>query len=175
MSNWLERLWDSVADHLRKHPRKYAALSFVVIFLPRWIPSVQPIWRLALAQIPESMTMPFSWDWITVPLGLGLLALVFWQTRARPVAEDGGIRTSGLVVHWARYGIGDQEGQYVDVTGVVQAEIRGSRLSMPATNEALRVGNPFKGKKKRLVVKYSLVETVTTREREYLSIPDRQS
>jgi hypothetical protein len=88
ISQIIQSYWDACARHVRRHPRKYATIGFVVIFLPQWIPAavnsavwvsstiVRPIWTQAVGLSPT-----FSLNWITAPIGIALLLLVWRQTR----------------------------------------------------------------------------------------------
>jgi hypothetical protein len=112
LSQQLELWWDGVEAHIRRHPRKYALAAFVVIFLPQWLPAARNaatwVWSLRpgaaaitaapTQEVPRFDVFSFSWNWVTVPTGLALLALILWETRrirpatrhvSRSVERDG--------------------------------------------------------------------------------------
>jgi hypothetical protein len=66
------------------------------------------------------------------------------------------ISSNGLLfLLWARYGIGfDHPSQYVNVLPALRDKVLNNSLDIVVTNHELGVGNPFRGKKKRLQVAY---------------------
>lgn len=78
---------------------------------------------------------------------------------------------SHLTIHSAHYG---PTGTELDVTEVVRGLVTGNTLDLMVGNTVLGVGNPFRGQKKRLVVRYEIdggVPSVkTTDERDWLII-----
>jgi hypothetical protein len=92
ISKRIERAWDAVAAHLARHPRKYAALGFFVIFLPRTVPNTwraaEWLWDRKPAWV-ASLAMPgFSWDWVSVPVGTLFMALVWLETRKHRAGQQ---------------------------------------------------------------------------------------
>ena len=88
------------------------------------------------------------------------------------VDRNVGVSNSALTLHSAHYGISDT--QYLDVRDVLQQSVVGGSLDIVVTNDSLKVGNPFRGQKKRLTVTYSYDSnepvTVTRDERDWLII-----
>jgi hypothetical protein len=60
--------------------------------------------------------------------------------------------TQGLVIHWAGHGIGDD--QYADVTNIVKGQVNNNRVNF-VIDGALFPDDPYRGKKKHLLVRYS--------------------
>lgn len=88
---------------------------------------------------------------------------------------------AGLKIHEAYYGFGKfpQPDQltfdnWIVVTGKLQSLVNGDSLDIVVSNSALDVGNPFRGKKKRLHVTYSIdggePVTVEREEKDWLII-----
>ncbi len=99
LANWITTGWDVVEAHIRRNPRKYGALGFFILVLPQAAPAAATAAKWLWSFVPASsrnlwnqvwaMTLPFSWNWITTPLGLGFMALVWWETRRhRPSAQN---------------------------------------------------------------------------------------
>ncbi len=69
----------------RKYKLLFGFLSAIIIQLPQYIDS---IWSLS-ERISSGETMSIYWlYWITIPLGLGMLALVIWLTRKTVLSGD---------------------------------------------------------------------------------------
>ena len=101
---------------------------------------------------------------LTILIGLGL-AIFFEKTKGgnAPWIALGVVAviaiviemffyTRGLVVHYAGHGLGPE--QYADVTTIVKGQIRDGKLNFVIDGE-LFPDDPYKGKKKFLIVKYS--------------------
>lgn len=80
-------------EFIRSHPFSFTVICFLVIDLPEWVAS---IWSLfssePLAQIISrnwiGLGMPeFSPYWITIPLGLFMFAVLFWQLKKNGVKD----------------------------------------------------------------------------------------
>ena len=92
LSTRLERAYDRGAALIKRHPRKWSVFAFFFIFLPQrgpsaknaavWIWSYRPGWIVAMS------LASFSWNWVTVPCGLVLLALIWWETRKGRSAQE---------------------------------------------------------------------------------------
>jgi len=81
-----------------------------------------------------------------------------------------------LSVYSAKYGLG--EGQYRDVTAIVRALVKNGRLEFMVVNENLGGADPFPGRRKHLVITYSVhngaEQTATCFERDWVSLPKRR-
>lgn len=95
----IERLWDRATAHISRHPRKYTAAGFVFIFLPQWLPSFVAMIEKTFSMIPAvglstwfrtlQSTMPsLSGSWVTAPLGLLFMFLIWRETRSRRPSID---------------------------------------------------------------------------------------
>ena len=146
--------------------------GFVFIFLPQWVPAARDAASWLWSSFPKGPTVSLSWDWITAPVGLIFLGLVWWETRKRRPAEAQGDE-GALIIRSARYGLSEKPGEYVDVTEAVRGYVKGHRLDITVTNDALRVGNPFKGQRKTIFVSYSASGKAVVGERQRLEIPPR--
>ena len=81
-SNRIQRLWDSGAAHVGRHPRKYQAAGFAFIFLPQWAPAARDATAWLWSLRPGWMTVPtLSWEWVTAPVGLFFIILAWWESR----------------------------------------------------------------------------------------------
>jgi hypothetical protein len=107
---------------------------------------------------------------VTVTLGLVAFAAVTGALAAYQVWAS---KLRAPTIHSAQYGLG--EGQYVDVTARVRSKVVDGRLNMQIENENLVDNDPFKGKRKHLVLVYSLRgrtrHTVTVGEHQWTNIP----
>ncbi|MBE3063512.1 MAG: hypothetical protein IMZ69_00650 [Spirochaetes bacterium] len=98
------------------------------------------------------------------------------KEKPGPTTEVGKARDEQpltLAIHSAQYGLG--EGQYRDVTAIVQALVVDGRLHVPVENMNLAPDNPFKGKRKHLLLVYSLGgtarHTITAGEHLWVDLP----
>jgi hypothetical protein len=85
----------------------------------------------------------------------------------------------GLVIHFAAYGIGGHPTNDIDVTDRVVELIKDNSLDIVVNNSTLTPGrNPYRGKKKRLLVRYSYdggeVVDVARDEKDWLIIGQAQ-
>lgn len=90
-----------------------------------------------------------------------------------PTVHDTKSISHGLIVHAAHYGISDTE--FLDVQHHLQSLVRDNSLDIIVNNSTITPGgNPFRGKKKRLVVEYSIdggePVTCTVEEKDWLII-----
>src|SRR5262245_40767939 len=85
ISDWITRRWDAVENHLGRHRRKYAALAFIVISLPKSAPTTRNAIVWLFAMVPSEFLVSIKavdyWNWITFPVGSGLLLLILYETR----------------------------------------------------------------------------------------------
>ena len=144
---------------------------------------------LALADAPTQVgKLRGYWNWLVGQLGLtangGRWVLLFLAIAVGLLAWDVPSRLWTLMrtQKWlepcltivsALYGLG--EGQYRDVTAIVQAQVVNGRLHMQVENEKIAKDNPFRGKRKHLVLVYSLrgpvKHTVTIGEHGWVDLP----
>lgn len=86
--------------------------------------------------------------------------------------SSSGNEYSMLKIHSAHYGINDTD--FIHVTEALNNRIKDNSLDLVVTNSELEVGNPYRGKKKRLRVTYSYdggePVTVEREERDWLII-----
>jgi hypothetical protein len=125
------------------------------------------IWNEAWAR----QALPFSWlieHFWPVPTWPENWEEVVYAGR-KPTAVGGfavdgeesttttGNQSSGLKIHSATYGVGgDLHGQSVDVSDRIRQLIKDNSLDIVVNNSTLTPNqNPFRGKKKRLLVRYS--------------------
>jgi hypothetical protein len=97
-SDSISAAWDVVELHVLRNPRKYTALGFIILVLPQAVPAAVNAAKWLWSFIPVSattswsrvwaMSLPFSWNWITTPLGLSFMALVWWETRKHRLQPD---------------------------------------------------------------------------------------
>lgn len=82
--------------------------------------------------------------------------------------------SSQLLIHSAYYGIGESSNDCIDVTYHLRSLVQNGSLDVVVTNDSLKVGNPFRGQKKKLRVTYSYdggeEVTVEREERDWLII-----
>ncbi len=76
ISDRATKAWDAFDGHRLEHRRKYAALGMLLVLIQVAAPiyrSVEWIWN----RLPFTLalSLPFSWAWITTPVGLFLLLL----------------------------------------------------------------------------------------------------
>ena len=90
----------------------------------------------------------------------------FTESRELPVPS--------LLIHAAKYGIGEAQGQFVDVAESLRDEIRDVELAFPVQDETLRVDKPFRGRRKKLWVTYSITQKIEVEEDDELLLPPRR-
>lgn len=122
-----------------------------------------------------------SWpeNWEELVYGSKVLAHNFDRSGdAGNTTDTAGVSTQSslLTIHHAYYGIGDPTNWagWIDVTNHLQSLVQNGSLDVVVTNDSLKVGNPFRGEKKKLRVTYSYdggeQVTVEREEREWLII-----
>jgi hypothetical protein len=109
------------------------------------------------------------------PLGWPEAVKAATATWVTDLKETAMAKSGPLVIMRATYGVGDANGQSIDVTKSV-ARLLGGRpkLSLKVTNDALKAGPIFAGQRKRLTVAYTLngvAGSTSALERKTLTIP----
>jgi glycosyltransferase involved in cell wall biosynthesis len=95
-------------------------------------------------------------------------------TSTQRSAVMGTPKNGPLVIVSAKYGLSETEGQFVDVTEAVKGFVKEDRLELKVRNDDLKVGNPFAGQRKRLMVSYTIggvAGSISTIERKTALIP----
>src|SRR5438046_2623311 len=88
-------------------------------------------WRIVkpwLAERAVAMNVPGAIAWATLMvIVVGSVCVFFfdWWRAGRRRGQSANIAHDELVIHSAKYGVGENSGQYVDVKKAVEDEVRG--------------------------------------------------
>jgi hypothetical protein len=84
-------------------------------------------------------------------------------------------RSAKLVIHEAKWGIGDA--RYRDVTVILRGYLKENAINVPVTNETFQ-GDPYAGVRKHLIVRYSYGRSgnkeIIRHETDQLILPERE-
>ncbi len=84
-------------------------------------------------------------------------------------------RSAKLVIHEAKWGIGDA--RYRDVTVILRGYLKENAINVPVTTETLQ-GDPYPGVRKQLIVRYSYGRSgnkeIIRHETDQLILPERE-
>lgn len=118
-------------------------------------------------------TWPENWEELVYGEANNKSSLVVAGSNLDSMDSAGDSSTEALTIHSAHYGINNLA-DAIDVTYHMRSLVQNGSLDVVVTNDSLKVGNPFRGQKKRLRVVYSYdggeEVTVERDERDWLII-----
>jgi hypothetical protein len=157
----------------KKHPIIWTIIGILFISGPQWLsgtwglfcsqPFFQWIHAKGLTMINPLM---FSWNWITLPIGIGFLAFILWEVK-KPNEKTKKEKQRELLEEIGRKYCPEKylkivtvdsaiwrasEGVLFDVTQIVKGHITGGKLELRCTVDVL--GEPHANLGKTLTVEY---------------------